>query len=275
MKRFLYPIDFSDGSRETLEYAANFSKIVGAELTLLHILVNPELQEVANVQAGQISLLYEGEDSAREDLESYAQLVEDEFSIPCRTVVQRSYSGIINGLKMEIDSTNYDMIIMETNGTENLRQFYFGSHSYRLSKKIPVPVLIVPEEYPFNEPKQIVYATDYELEDPNTVKYVMDMTKEFKSNISVLHVSRNPTHISDVVYKSFRNILEDEVDVSRIHFDRVISTQITKAINDYMTRNNKDLLVLFSKDYSLTEKLFHKSVTKDLSARCAYPILVI
>ena len=275
MKRVLCLVDLNDISKAAAEYAANISKCLNAELVLLHVLRLPTLQEAAVVGLGYPDSTQEGENEADQKLLNYRIVIEDQFQIPCRSIVRTETINLNKGVEKEIEKFDYEAIVMGTNGAENFQQFLFGVHSERLAKHVKVPLIIVPENYVFKEQRQIVYASDYEKEDVAVVKKIMKLIAGFNPQITVLHVSKEPSDISNIVHCSIKNELEDELDNSKIHCERIFDKEIVSGIHGFMIKEEKDLLVLLAKNYSLGEKFLSKGVFQQINVISSYPVMVI
>lgn len=275
MKRFLCPIDFSEAANNAIQYAANLAKYTEAELVLLHILEAPTLQDMADISSGFAPTVDAREKVALEKLNQYAKVVNEEFAIKCHVRVKEDSSNVENALKREIEADKYEMVIMGTNGADELSQYYFGTNSYKVARKIDRPLLIVPHGYTFSPLKRIIYAMDYEREDIKIIRQLLDFTKPFNPHMTVLHVSEQPTAISQQVFCAFKDLLEDELHSDpQICFSRIVNSDVISSIDDYMHKHHGNLLVLLTRQYNFAERLFHKSSTKNLSFIATYPILV-
>jgi nucleotide-binding universal stress UspA family protein len=69
----------------------------------------------------------------------------------------------------------------------------------------------------------------------------------------------------------FRSIYDDDLTFS---FDATHGDKIAQSINSYMLQNQVDTLAVSSVHRNLIQRVFHKSVIRELSAICSYPIYV-
>jgi len=275
MKKILCPVDFSPAANNAVEYAANMARHLHARLILLHVLKIPTLQDVANLSAGFPSTMNEREERLQAKLNGYASEVEKRFSIPCTAHVRIHQSDINSALKTEVESADYDLVVMGTNGADDLYQFYFGTHTYSIIRHTARALLVVPEGCGFAEPKHIVYASSYHECDADNIRHLFELTGVFQPSVTVLHVSHKPTAISEDVFHCVKHVMEENVDRSELHFERVVGEDIAIGIDDFMHRQNRDLLVLLTGRYSLVKSIFHESATKKLSAIATYPIMIV
>lgn len=273
MKRIFCPVDFSEAANNAVEYAARLAKHHEAQLTLFHAVITPTLQDVANISTGAPVTTAAREDEASEKLRAYSQTVEKTFKVPTKAIVRSHNAGIDNVLGNEINNAGHDLVVMGTNGADGLSQFYFGTHTYKMIRHITQPLLLVPQGCQFKKPGHIVYATDYDKCDAGTINKLFELTSIFHPEVTVLHISRESATIRDDVYRCIKNLMENTLIGSRIHFKRVIEEDVAAGLHTFMNNDEHDLLVLLTGQYSLTEKVFHTSVTKKLSYIATYPIL--
>ena len=272
MKRIACPIDFSEAANNAVDYAANLTKYFGAELVLLHIVQEPLLKSTASVT--NVLPLEARVKTAEERLQEYKEMVQADYSILCSISVKSDISNVTNALKKEIENEDYDLIIMGTNGAEDLNQFYFGSHTYKVIKKISKPLILVPEGHVFTPLEKIIYASDYNREDVAVLNSLVDLTKTFDAQITVLHFIEHATQNGKDIFLIFQELYKDHVKDDQMEFEHIVSKEPAESLDDYMHKNNADLLVLTTHQYSFLERIFHDSVTRRLALIANYPILV-
>lgn len=143
IKRILVPIDFSDYSRNALNYAIEFVKLFKSELYLIYV-VEPVIYP-PDFSMGQIaipSIDLEMDKRAKEELEN---LVKKQISteIKTKTIVKTGKPFIeIIETASEIDA---DMIIIATHGHSGMEHILFGSTAEKVVRKAPCPVLTLRE----------------------------------------------------------------------------------------------------------------------------------
>lgn len=138
--RILVPIDFSESSKDALNYAVQFAKRFGAELILVHI-VEPTVYpaDFSFAQVGFPNIDEELRNESAEKLSKLvAQIMED---VPARSVVRtgKAFLEIIGVAKEEA----VDLIIMATHGHTGVEHILFGSTAEKVVRKAPCPVLTV------------------------------------------------------------------------------------------------------------------------------------
>jgi len=275
MKKILCLVDFSEVANVAIEYAANIAKNSDAELVLLHVMGAPTYAEAVSATINGTETLQSKVTGNDVKLGATCNVVRDEFNIRCHPFVKSDALFIKRGIEEEIEAGNYDLIVMGSDGAETLKQLFFGTHSNRLIKKTSVPLLIIPVGYKYKKPTKIVYATDYEPEDAIALRTAISFTNSFEPTITLIHVTDKSKSESAIVLNSLKNLLEAEMQKPKIIFEQIIDKDIVSGINSFMVKDDQDMLVLLSKNYTLPEKLFYDNLIKEVNNIATYPLLVI
>lgn len=270
MKKILVPTDLSEIADNGMNYAAALARFIGAEITLLNV----ESALVTDSEYMSPEMLNSMEEQRNRKLESMKQKTDsitEDYGIAAYYEVQMS--NLENAI-LEY-SKDFDLIVMGTSGEETLEQYFFGSHSYHIIKKSTKPVLIVPYEVTFVPFENVVYASDYKAGDQLALKQFLRFSRPFKPKVHVLHVSQKKEEVEEEVFHAFADLIVDIFpDDHQLLFDRLVSKDIANGIDDFVNEIDADLLVMNSEHRSFFEKLFHKSVTRELAAIANYPLLV-
>ncbi|MDI6767751.1 MAG: universal stress protein [Bacteroidota bacterium] len=141
IKRILVPIDFSEHSKNALQFAISFARQFNAEIILVYV-VEPTIYP-ADFSFGQVAVpSIENELRERGKVE-LNQLVETQIAetLPARTIVRRGkpFLEIIKTASEE----DVDLIIIATHGHTGVEHLLFGSTAEKVVRKAPCPVLVV------------------------------------------------------------------------------------------------------------------------------------
>lgn len=140
--RILYPTDFSDPSACALKYAAEMAKKFGAELVLLHVLLDES--QMVSFYLPQLTVK-----NLSKDMEDGARAKMEEFIKETDTLDGISYStemvkGIADDEIVKYAKENdVDMIVIGTHGRTGLEHVIFGSTAEKVVRSSPCPVLTV------------------------------------------------------------------------------------------------------------------------------------
>jgi nucleotide-binding universal stress UspA family protein len=274
INKIICPTDFSVEAINATEYAAKLAQALNAELLFVNVYQIPLVSKVA---------LAEGIDS---DVKENGELASERLSKVCREINKKF--GIVANYEVDITtksltemlaaSGNEDsLIVMGTGGIQYVRDFFFGTNTYRVIKKAKCPVLLVPENCTYGTYKNVVYAEAYEEKARLALKPFYEFIKPFNTQITFLHVSEHDTEISKDVFKAEREEIEtffkDKID--NIHFERQFSYTIEEDIENYVSKNSADILVMAVRHRNVFEAVFKKrAIISDLTAVPKFPILI-
>ena len=141
IRRILVPVDFSPASLQVLDFAIEFGKPFGAQLTVLFVVEPAYYAAVADLDgtSANLSVLLESQRRS-----ATAQLVRLERRLKRRRAelhmclqTGRAYSEIVE----EAKRSKSDLIIMATHGRGGLSHLLMGSVAERVVRSAPCPVL--------------------------------------------------------------------------------------------------------------------------------------
>lgn len=269
MKKIVCPTDFSEAARNAIAYAAKVAQVAQAELVLLnvHSLFSLTPVELVSGHSDTVSEI-------QKQLEAEAKEVARQFKISCYSEVQ--VSGFPLSSIISAEAQQFDLIVMGTNGPDDLYQFFLGTNTYHVIQKSTTPVLLVPVKYTFSPIDTVVYAFDYWREGNLPLTPLLPWLQYFKSELRIVEVlEASRSEVQDEEMRGRQEILRHQIDADiPVSFDAIYTQDPKLSLHQYMARNQADMLALHVHPYSWLEKLFHKSLTKSLSMIADYPMFV-
>ena len=135
MKNILVPLDFSEMSLKSLQYAVPFARQFGAKLTLVHVVEAP-----ANAADTSFPAFVSREKFAAIE-KQLEDMIPPELSVDTTVRQSISFDGILE-VAQEI---NADLIITTTHGYTGLAHLFKGATVSNIVNRSPCPVLVVRE----------------------------------------------------------------------------------------------------------------------------------
>ncbi len=156
------------------------------------------------------------------------------------------------------------------------------STNIRVIQKINCPGWIIPSECNYQPFKKIIYATDYNEADIQTLKKLAALTKRSSPQITALHITESGNFKEKAMESGFREMLIKNSDYDRISVESIIDEKkgddIGKLINEYAIDNEADLLVLLKENQGFIDKIFKpgttRKVTREALKKAGIPVLV-
>jgi nucleotide-binding universal stress UspA family protein len=269
MKKILCPTDFSEPAHTASAYAAKLANATGCTLTLLHVKSIFEYSFAETSGAKHAS-----SDHVEDELEVQSMEISKTFKISCYADVVsklRSLSSVIAN-----EAKKYDLVVMGSNGIDDLFQFLNGSNTYNAIVKSRTPVMLIPPGFTYCEIRSMVYAFDYLRERKLPMSHLAPFIKAVSCRLTVLQVIEEAfSRDVEEDLKGLQFILKTyDTEGIAYEFDTIRASDVSQSINAYVQRTQPDMLALCSVHRGLIESIFHKSLLKSISAITAYPVYV-
>lgn len=273
MKQLLCPFDFSEAAVNAVEYAARLAQDRNRDLVLLYVEQVSAWHGAVPEASGALSLADDLAQNIRERLRSYAAFVENEFKIGCTVDLRACVATVSDALGAAIALGDFELIVMGTGGADTEADYLFGTTTYQVIRDARKPLLLIPENYRFEKPSRILYATDYCPNDLSHITGLLTLFSRYRPVLTVLHVSKKRTAVSDEVFRCFSSVLEDDLGQKRnVRFKRAVGDDVPGILTDVM--RDYDLLVLLTRHRNLVSRIFQRKTLRKLSLSADFPILV-
>lgn len=271
MRTFLIPTDFSAAANNAVEYAAKLAQKAHAKIELANIKL-PDPSEIVTEPENCRYIR-----NTPEILDDMSSSIRDNFSIPCTFIAEKTEDTFQKAVA-ELSSEK-DLIIMGTNGADDLYQYFFGTNTYQVIKKVTCPVLVVPEGSNYKAVKKIVFAWDYKPENKTALLQMCALLEVFHPEIILLHISRKNSEVSNEVFGAIKEeICSCSNENMNIRYDRIFcedTENFTNKMVDYISDNNADLLAIAHYERGLIQQIFHGSILRKLTDTVNFPLLVL
>lgn len=270
MKKLLCPTDFSETADKSVAYAAKLAQKYGWHLDLFNV------QSLADRTPDEAIL---GEQMnaqmAADRLEELSREISRVFRISCNGKVSTTFGGLSGVIERE--AGNYDLVIMGTKGPDNVYEFLFGSNSYRVARHTQTPVLIVPETAGFTEIRKTAFAFDYWRNNSLPIGQLAQLIKPMGSSLVILEVLEpSISRKAEEEMKADQEILRDDYGQDlEMHFDTLHTSTVPESLDKYVKEKDVDWLALCTQHQSFLERIFHKSLIKEMSKLATYPLLIV
>jgi len=276
MKTILVPIDFSDNSKNALDYAVEFAKKMNYEITLVHAF-QPTLVEAIN---DSIKILKHQEITGTpQDIKAQLKLwqkavIDIDKNLDCNAIfIEGNLSDEINEI---IEDNTIDLIIMGTKGATGLKSVFMGSNTAQVIETVLCPVLAIPSDYKFKDFKTIAFATDYHDNDKISLGFLTDLSEQFNSNLEVVHIANNDmkSRYEEDLLEYFVTQIKKTINYKKLNFHLIEGKDnISKALNEFVVNHKVDLIAISTVDRILHGPLFNRGITKDMSHHIKVPLL--
>jgi len=269
----LLPTDFSDNAWSAAVYAFKLYADKECTFYFLHSNLN-RTKTVSNITKALLSTIDEKAIKELRELKEMAEVSNANANHEFEIVL--SPEKLLKAIEVEVEKHKIDLVIMGTRGSTGTKEFFYGSNTVQIINKMRLcPVLVVPDEYDFIEPKQIAFPTDFNrFYDEKQLEYLKHFADLFNSKIRIVHIKteKQMDEIQEYNYAMLKTHLED------YNFSFHWMPDYTKKVEEihiFIEDLKINILVMINYRHSLIESIVKEPVIKKIGFRPVIPFLVI
>lgn len=279
-KKILFPTDFSKPAANAYRYALLLADKLNANIEVLHV-VYPQGESldfpVMVAKATQQKLEI--------DREVLKQFIEDGKTqtqsqlkhVPA--ISQAMEVGTpVNEITRIAKQDNVDLIIMGSRGTNKTRfEKVLGSVAVGVVNRAHCPVIVVPEEMQFQPLEKVVYASNVLDSDPYELWKSLQLLKVFNPLIHLLHFNfkKEGDLLAFQELEDMASFLESKSVNTVVKIHNLPGKDLVEDLNEFIKKENVDMLVMYQPEHTVWERLFSKSATKQMALHTEVPLLVL
>lgn len=280
MKIIIVPTDFSEPAANAAKYAILMSKLHYNKLIFVHVyslpFLNPEAGMVYDASFSE-SMRLQAEKALAEHIEKVYESLGMHRNLLLSELEVVEAISLAGGIEKIHHKYNSNFVIMGTHGATGLKKFFLGSNAVDVLENTDIPVLTVPENYKFQEVKNIVYASDFN--DVNAeVNEVVNFAKAYTAKVDVIHIAHDKANLKNIeidpLLKQWQQVNNyEKMNLHLLQTDTDTNTQT--ALKKLLKEIDADILVMFHKERNFWKSIFEKSTTAELVYEWTAPILTM
>lgn len=276
MRKILIPTDFSENAMNAIRYGIDLFKYDISEFYIMHAYQD-------EIYADEGSLTRENLEKAttivsnrsNENLETLLKNIKEFSPNPRHTYnIASSNNLLLDEADKIVDKENIDIIVMGTRGKTNDKKITFGSHTLQVLRYVQCPVLVIPENYKYTQPKHILFPTDYMIPfKRRELKLLCEMAAPYRAIIDMLYISKSEK--LSMRQEDNRDFVKETLCKNVINFKIVKSKHIVNSVYKYIKENNIDMLVMVNTRHSFLENILFQSPIDEFSLNLDIPFLAL
>ncbi|MBK7342301.1 MAG: universal stress protein [Saprospiraceae bacterium] len=273
-KWYLVPTDFSAAARNAALYAMNLAHQSGHGIHFFYAF-QPDLDV-------QTPFLYDSmakmQEMWMEKLEAWCDELINEHRKIDRALVRNEVSigfAAEEIIRLSEEDEN-SMIIMGTKGEGGMVGTWLGTVSGKVAQEAYCPVWLVPVDAHIKPLRNILYASSGDAIAEDMIHQVVRFTRKMESTLHFVHIHHAQGAPEDrIIEKIFETLGAGAFgDLSYI-VEMINGQDIIQELNDYVVRNDVDLVISVTHHKSFWEKLVKRSITRDLTTHASVPTLIL
>lgn len=268
MKKIVIPTDFSDNSRNAIDYIVELYKDQDCTFYLVNAIYDTD-----TIIHSSVYEIYR--ERSKNELDTLAAELKRAYPNANHTYKKIVSDNMLNDeVKLLVKTEGIDLIVMGTQGATGAKEILFGSTTVNVIRIAECPVLAIPEGFSYKNPKHIVFATDFVVD---FEKYQLELLKRIAernhSELSVLHVHMGKA--MSLAQENSKKALEDAMVGINLIFEEVENSSVQNAVFSYNDTNAIDLLVMIKNKHSFFERLLFGSEISQIGYHTTFPFLVL
>lgn len=276
MRKILIPTDFSENAINAIRYALQLFKYERSDFYIMHAyqddiyadeaLLDKESIEKVTAQVSETSL--KKLSSTLSEINTFSQNPRHNYKIVSANNL------LLDEADKIVSKKNIDIIVMGTKGVTNSKKATFGSNTLQVLKYVQCPVLAIPENYKYTQPKHILFPTNYMIPyKRRELKLLCELASPYRAIIDMIYISKSEKLSRR--QEDNKTFIKEELCKNTINFEVVKNRNIINSIYKYIKENYIDMLVMVNTRYSFLESLLFKPTIDELSLYLDIPFLVL
>jgi len=191
MKNILVPFDFSEKSYAALDTAVSLASRISAKIFLLNVFELPEGEsDVFSFSDSDLKEYKRLIDETKKHHESKLQEVIDNTNYLNSFIEPVVKRGFVHKEIIETcEELPITLVVLGSKGMSSLQDYFIGTNVERIIKGVHCPVLVVSEKTDFLKLENLVFASNFSIDDVPEFEFFKELTEKFHSVVHLLRVN--------------------------------------------------------------------------------------
>ena len=276
--KVLLPTDFSDNSRNAINYALELFANEPCDFYLMNAFSSKAtvIDILLNAASGN-ELLYQAEKKSKKELSKVLDklILSKSSDFLHQFKMVSVFNNPVKAIKELIEKKDIDIVVMGTKGETNNKGTIFGSIAVQVMEKVRnCPVIVVPLKAIKKIPKEIVFPTSFKTHyKKRELRYLIDIAKKCNATIAILHISQDKE--LSKIQKDNKKLLSEILEEVPITFHFLSHFDVEPALNMFVESRNSDMVTFINKKHAFFGSILTKPMVKGISFHSKVPILVL
>lgn len=276
-KKILLPTDFSRNAWNAISYAIELFKNQECDFYILNVFnaTGYALESMMIPEPGE-RLYEEAKEKSEQGLGKILERLKFRDESPLHKFFMISqFNSLLEGIKDIIEKKDIQMVVMGTKGATDASHVVYGSNTVLVMEKIRnCPVLAIPKETTYKEPKEIVFPTDYKTHFKHKeLRYLTEIAKISNAAIRVLYISDSDTLTEE--QENNKHLLEENFEGLEYSFHTLHNVDVKGGLSSFVESRGSDMITFINRKHSFFGSIFSRPMVKDLGYHSRVPVLAL
>ncbi len=278
MKKILVPTDFSLCADKAINFAVQSAKILPIEIILHHAF---DLQ--GDIYTDYMGVTKEYNQSLYNDVVNKLNEIKNNIAkadgVDVEVLVTKN--SFKKAIKEVVKTNNIDLVAMGTVGASEIKKILFGSNTSFVIGNSKVPVLAIPSEYEWKKPESFLFTTNHFEDDTYKLDFLFKIASLFMAKIdAIIFTDEKKDSMGTAVLNTLETPDYEELIRRKYNEPRFTATHVSgidfiDSMQNYVDKNNVDILAMFTHKRKFLDKIFNPSITRKMSYYTKIPLLAI
>lgn len=273
MKRILLLTDFSKSAENAIQYALRFFEKETCHFILMYVHRPNDFTLSELIQHPKEDIYNSLLKNEKEALEHDCQILRDSNKNPEHHFEHLiDYDDFLSAINQVIDLKDIDILVAGYNGASNVMETLFGSNTLQIIRHIKKTTLIIPRDYLFVEPKDLlVPLTNDDHLNSKGFQEILNLMESHHPRFHFLRVTQEK--------KDSLKAKEDELQLVQFEGDYryhiVHGVALHDAVLTYEQVHTIHLTGIIAKKETVIQRLLEGSSVTKISKSLSLPLLIV
>lgn len=272
MKRILVPTDFSETAQNATSVAIKLAQKLQSTIHLYSCLRLPNNWNSLTAEQQQANA--EAQATITQAKTNF-KAITDKFP---EVNIETSFTGgnLINQIQASIELHNIDFIVMGSHGSSGISEFFIGSNTQKVVRRIHLPILVIKQPITDINFDQIVYASSFNMNEKRAFLKFKELVLPFTPVIHLLGIRtsaflQGPASVTKNAMEQFKRLAAPLK--CRIHIFK--HSNVETGIRVSASKIGGNLIAISNQNRSKIQRIFIGSQVEALINHSDLPVLSI
>jgi nucleotide-binding universal stress UspA family protein len=271
MKKIIYTTDFSDNSVSVLKYTYALSKLLQAQVIVLHVFFKEQPDSKLKLNTDERLIVQHHKKHIRDFCSLH--LEQDFYSLNFSEAAVKG-ADISRAILLFVRDIKISLLVMGTSRKGNLKKLFLGSTVSNMLVMSPFPLLIVPPGYVFKNLEKILYTSDLQLKDIYNIGELVKIINPINSEIIIIHVSKEDNLMNKNLLNWFKKSLREKITYPNIKLKTIFSEDIFESLKLSLDESQADIVSMMERKHKPEiNYVLHRDLVKRMQSSLTIPLL--
>lgn len=288
-KEILVPVDFSEFTLKTCEFAFWLAKEIDCDIKLIHVYFSSfyptsiPFGDTFTVQPSVEGMYKDIHENVEREMKKLVSQLNEKIADDLLPNINYSYT-LREGLPEE-EVVSYSKkirpysIVMGTRGSNKKEHDLIGSVTAEVIEGCRTPIFAIPENSDLRDissMKNIVFLTNFQEREFVAIATLMEFIKNYPIKVSFVHVAKKEDRWNEIKLTGLNNYFKEHYPNIQTDYTVIDGNEgIPEALEKFVNENTIDMISLSSSPRNIFARMFNPGIARRMLFHTNTPMLVI